>query len=122
VYYVQTPQGYMVTAPPAPGAVMVQPPGGTPAPYIEQPPQAPPPASAGSAPAVNGHVQIFAYPLRGQSPEQQAKDRTECQSWASSQTGLNPTQTPPAGVSSTQTDNYKRAMAACLEARGYTAK
>ena len=39
--------------------------------------------------------QTFIYPARGQSPEQQQKDQYECSSWATQQTGFNPTMPPP---------------------------
>lgn len=51
--------------------------------------------------------QLYAYPTRGQSPEQQAEDRQECQQWASSQS--------PAAD-----DSYQRALRACLTGRGYS--
>ena len=34
---------------------------------------------------------------------------------------MNPTKTP-AGASESQRDNYRRAMSACLDGRGYTVK
>lgn len=37
----------------------------------------------------------FAYPNGGQSQEQQASDRFQCQQWAVSQTGFDPTTAPP---------------------------
>jgi hypothetical protein len=36
--------------------------------------------------------QVYAYPAKGQSPEQQTKDQGECHSWAVQQTGYNPYQ------------------------------
>ena len=41
--------------------------------------------------------QMFVYPQRGQSPQQQARDQGECQAWAVQQTGYNPmmAQAPP---------------------------
>jgi hypothetical protein len=36
-------------------------------------------------------AQQFAYPSKGQSPEQQKKDEAECHQWAVSQTGVDPT-------------------------------
>jgi hypothetical protein len=33
---------------------------------------------------------VAAYPARGQSPQQQARDASECQSWARQQTGYDP--------------------------------
>ena len=125
VYYVQTPQGYVVAAPPPPGMVVEQPPTTAPPPYVEQPaqtsPPPPPPSGGGQAPASPSH-QVFAYPQRQQSAEQQAKDRYECHGWAVSQTGFDPSKPPPGGGTAMQTDDYRRAMGACLEARGYTVK
>ncbi len=34
--------------------------------------------------------QIFVYPTKGQSPEQQNRDRYECHTWAVQQTGFDP--------------------------------
>ncbi len=34
---------------------------------------------------------VYAYPKKGQSEAQQAKDRAECESWAKQQTGFDPT-------------------------------
>lgn len=68
---------------------------------------------------------LFIYPKNGQSEEQQGKDKYECHSWASSQSGFDPTQ-PMGGVAESQTSarrgDYQRAMQACLEARGYSVK
>jgi hypothetical protein len=65
---------------------------------------------------------LFVYPRKGQSQELQAKDTYECNSWAVGQTNYDPTQLP-GGVSSVQKRaDYNKAMAACLDARGYTAK
>jgi hypothetical protein len=33
---------------------------------------------------------LFAYPMRGQTPEQQAADRAACHEWAVAQTGHDP--------------------------------
>ena len=40
-----------------------------------------------SAPATPS---IYAYPAQGQTPQQQAKDTSECQAWAGQQTGWDP--------------------------------
>lgn len=37
----------------------------------------------------------YVYPANGQSQEQQAKDQAECQQWAVSQTGYNPSYAAP---------------------------
>jgi outer membrane lipoprotein SlyB len=33
---------------------------------------------------------VYAYPQRGQTPDQQDRDRYECSTWATQQTGFNP--------------------------------
>jgi hypothetical protein len=35
-------------------------------------------------------VTVYAYPQQGQSPEQQDRDHYECSTWATQQTGFNP--------------------------------
>ncbi len=104
-YYVETPGGYMVVAPPA-GEVSEVPPAGTP-----EPPATAPPGE-----------QMFMYPRKGQNETQQAEDRYQCHKWAVGQTHYDPTE-PPGGIPSAQKNaDYKRAMGACLDARGYTVK
>jgi hypothetical protein len=67
-------------------------------------------------------MQLFIYPRNGQSEKQQANDRYKCHRWAVGQTNYDPTQ-PPGGSPSVQKgSDYNRAMTACLDARGYTAK
>jgi hypothetical protein len=102
VYYRWAPavNGYEVVAPPV-GA--------------EQP---------GSAPA-QAPDDIFIYPRNGQTAEKQAADRYECHNWASHQTGFDPTRTQDGSApaaSSSLAEQYRRAMSACLEARGYSVK
>jgi len=87
---------------------------------------APPPdqnVETSAAPGPEG--QMFAYPRNGQSPDQQARDKYECHSWAVNQTGFDP-MTVGGGVPPPQTADkradYDRAMAACLEGRGYTVR
>jgi len=103
VYYTQTTGGYVVVDPPA-GDVS----------------QAPPTAEE-DAP----EGRMFIYPREGQSEKQQANDRYECHSWAVNQTNHDPTKTPagiPAQQIRQQRAEYQRAMGACLDGRGYTAK
>ena len=62
-----------------------------------------PPAAAGSTPNpewIHQKLGVFVYPAKEQNPEQQHKDETECYTWASSQTGIDPTgpATAPAAV------------------------
>lgn len=47
-------------------------------------------AALGSAAVVRAQ-DLFIYPAKGQSQEQQDKDRYECHSWAVQQTGFDPT-------------------------------
>jgi hypothetical protein len=97
VYYAHRGDGYVVVAPPQ-GEVSKMAPSST---------------------------QLFIYPTKGQSQEQQADDRYACHRWAVSQTGYDPTRL---GGEEDQADkeqvreDYRRAMAACLEARGYSVK
>jgi hypothetical protein len=58
-------------------------------------------------PAAGGR-QLFVYPKNGQSDEQQSIDKRECEKWASDQ------------VAGSNGRDYQRAMAACLEGRGYS--
>jgi hypothetical protein len=72
-----------------------------------------------SAPMGGGSGQVYLYPRNGQSDSQTQSDRFECHSWAVNQTGFDPTRS--AGQSGTSAD-YRRAMIACLDARGYSAR
>lgn len=63
--------------------------------------------------------EIFVYPNEGQDDELRDRDRYECYLWASGQTGYDP------GAGEPDVDNaadYRRAISACLEGRGYTVK
>lgn len=63
--------------------------------------------------------EIFVYPNRGQSDEQRDFDRYQCYLWAVDQTGYDP------GAETVEVDragDYRRAISACLEGRGYTVK
>ena len=66
---------------------------------------------------------LFAYPKNAQNAEQQARDRYQCHRGGTDQTGFDPMQSggvPPA--TPTKRQDYLRAQAACLEARGYSVK
>jgi hypothetical protein len=60
----------------------------------EPPPRRPPPPP----PPVAVRVDVYAYPLQNQTPDQQGKDRYECSLWATQQTGFDPSaaNVPPA--------------------------
>jgi len=100
-YYTQTDGGYVVAQPPQ-GDVSET-----------------PPATDDSA-----ESKMFIYPRRGQTEEQQAKDRYECHKWAVDQTNYDPTNISgvPADQVMQKRSDYQRSMAACLDGRGYTAK
>jgi hypothetical protein len=56
---------------------------------------------------------LFAYPMRGQTPEQEAADRAACHEWAVAQTGHDPSlvfAAQQAGVSTRAIANVTRQM------------
>jgi len=135
VYYVRNAQGYVVVDPPQ-GAISMAPPPGTPvAPDnavtelgpVNNGAQAMPPAPVSAPPvaiappaatvAQGGSSQLFIYPRQGQSADQQNRDRSECNSWAVSQTGHD-----PANSGGQMDPDFQRAIGACLDGRGYTVK
>jgi hypothetical protein len=120
LYYTYSPSdsGYVVTEPPpSAGDESAQPP---PAPGAEGDNGAAyaAPGNANAAPG-NGNGEVYLYPRNGQSDQQMSNDRYECHSWAAGQTGFDPTR---GGQQSGGPDAYRRAMIACLDARGYSAR
>ena len=99
VYYTWQPQaqGYVVTQPPPTETVSVA----TPA------------------------SELFVYPMRGQSDTQESTDRYECHAWSVNETGFDPVK-PQGGVDESswahKREDYQRALAACLSARGYSVR
>jgi hypothetical protein len=86
-----------------------------------------PPPVAGSAaggqddtPASGGSPDLYVYPRNGQSDAQTSKDRFECHQWSVGQTGFDPSSS--SNPSGSNASNYQRAMKACLDARGYSAR
>lgn len=82
-------------------------------------------AELGPGQASVGADHLFAYPKNGQTAKQQATDENQCGSWASTQSGYTPpaTGTETNGANSAafaKQQDYLRAYAACLEARGYS--
>jgi hypothetical protein len=67
-----------------------------------------------------GSTTIYAYPKNGQTDDQAAADRFQCHQWAVSQTGFDPSG-GSAPASANAPADYRRAMIACLDARGYSA-
>ncbi len=68
----------------------------------------------------SGGSDVYLYPRNAQSDAQTQNDRYECHSWAVSQTGFDPTRSSQQGSGSAA--DYRRAMIACLDARGYSAR
>ena len=86
----------------------------------------PPPVADGSAGDSSsgygeapGGSNVYLYPRNGQTDAQTQQDRYECHSWAVSQTGFDPTRSSQQSGSASA---YRRAMIACLDARGYSAR
>ena len=77
-----------------------------------------PPLGIGSAGTTDapGSGAIFSYARDGQSARQQARDRDECHRLAVGQAAGD----VPPEVAASRQDNYVRAEAACLDARGYS--
>ena len=71
-------------------------------------PGAVPPVAPAAAYPEAQETQIFIYPKNGQSEQQQTLDKRECQQWALAQVG------------NASGPNYRRAMLACLDGRGYS--
>lgn len=115
VYYTWDPtyDGYVATDPPpvidSSGSADV---GGPPPSDAGDQNSGPAPQYSGPGPGGPTPGQIFMYPKNGQSTEQQATDRAECQKWASEQ----------AGQVAQNGSDYNRAMVACVEGRGYSAR
>jgi hypothetical protein len=78
-----------------------------------------PPVGATQAAPGGSAPDLYLYPRNHQTDQQMATDRYECHSWAVGQTGFDPTRS---GAQSGSTDDYRRAMIACLDARGYSAR
>jgi len=60
---------------------------------------------------------LYIYPARGQSEQQQADDRYECHRWAASEADYDPLDDE---YDADLRKDYQRAMTACLTGRGYT--
>jgi hypothetical protein len=81
------------------------------------PPASYQPSAAGGSGAGSD---VYVYPRNGQSEQQTSTDRYECHSWAANQTGFDPTRGAQSGTGTPA--DYRRAMIACLDARGYSAR
>ena len=82
-------------------------------------PNGPEDASDAVQDGTSGGGEVYVYPRNGQSEEQTATDRYECHKWAVSQSGFDPTKGAQASGNSA---DYRRALGACMDGRGYSAK
>jgi hypothetical protein len=64
-------------------------------------------------------AELYVYPARGQSEEQTRRDRYECHLWAVDQTQSDPS---TGSADAAQSGEYRRAITACLDGRGYTVR
>lgn len=92
------------------GYVVVQPPSGDRVLSTAQPQAA--------APAQRDQ-ELYVYPQKGQSEQQQADDRYECHRWAVGQTQYDPID---ATYNPEKRGQYDRALTACLTGKGYSVK
>ncbi len=79
------------------------------------------PSDADQAIAEATKGRLYIYPKQGQDEDQQSKDRYECHRWAVSESGVDPT-LDEKEFTAAQNQDYRRAISACLEGRGYTVK
>lgn len=80
------------------------------------------PAAASAAPAVAFGQGVSIYPKNGQSQEQLWSDRYACDAWSKTQSGFDPAHADggvPAVEFAARREQYRHAMTACLEAKGY---
>jgi hypothetical protein len=84
---------------------------------VEQPARAE--ALMQSSMEVASAAELFVYPKNGQNEELRDQDRYECHRWAKSQTSYDPSM---ANQRASLAPDYRRAISACLEGRGYTVR
>ena len=141
MFYQPSPQGYVVVSAPIGARVNMLPPGyisfgfGTSRYFyvnttyylwsnqtreyvvVEKPPGAD--AAVQTSMEMAQSAQVYVYPRMGQSEEQRDQDRYECHRWAKSETGYDPSL---GGQNAGLAPDYRRALSACLEGRGYSVK
>jgi len=69
--------------------------------------------------------ELYVYPKRGQSEQQQSEDRFACHQWAVKETGYDPSQPPQnlrGAALGAKREDYQRAIKACLDAKGYSVR
>ena len=88
------------------------------APAIAQPPSTPSDSSTETPMAAAGG--LYFYPKNGQSTDQQAADRYACYGWSVKESKFDPAAGAGTHQSGSGLDEFRRAMRACLEGRGYS--
>jgi opacity protein-like surface antigen len=91
-------------------------------PVIAQYQSVAPPGEHTATPAPDALELLHIDPKNGQTPEREWADRYACHGWATSQSGFDPSKraSGPSDDDTSRRGAYLRAMAACLEARGYS--
>jgi Outer membrane protein beta-barrel domain len=90
------------------------------APVLPATAQAP---TGSAAPAAAFGEGVYIYPKNGQSEQQLWSDRYACDTWSRTQSGFDPVHTDggaPAGEVAKRREEYRNAMTACLDAKGYS--
>ena len=90
-----------------------------------QAPPTPPAANPAAAAAPWSADNLILAPEKGQSVQQLWADRYACDAWARSQSGYDSTRPAGAGAGASnavQSRNYRSAMIACLQERGYSVR
>ncbi|HLY52671.1 MAG TPA: hypothetical protein VKQ31_06650 [Steroidobacteraceae bacterium] len=76
-----------------------------------------------AAPAAAFGQGVYIYPRNGQSEQQLWSDRYACDAWSRTQSGFDPVH-PDSGTAgaeaATRREQYRKAMTACLDAKGYS--
>jgi opacity protein-like surface antigen len=85
------------------------------APALSQ--SAPSPSTSSASAPVTAAGGLYVSPNNGQTVDQQAVDRYACYTWAVKESNFDPS---AGGGRSEGLETYRRAMAACLEGRGYS--
>jgi len=75
-------------------------------------------ALPGAGPAAAQTSQLYIYPLKKQSQEQQDKDRYECHSWAVQQTGFDPSRGYPSNANQYDPQPYRPSQPHVLRGAG----
>lgn len=94
---------------------------GTPSPQESTAPMAP-----ATVPRTDRFNNLAITPKNGQTQQQMWSDRYECHRWAKDQSGFEPSLSPPSAMTADELashrEQYRRALTACLEGKGYAVR